>query len=250
MNCFSYLCPIKKMLLAGPSDVCYILLPMDIQDFRRNYQFTSLSLEDLKDNPFDQFRCWFDQAVNASIVEPNAMALATAAKNGKPSCRMVLMKKFDESGLVYYTNLQSRKSREVKETPFATAIFFWKELERQVTIEGSVEEVDRQEAENYFSGRPRGSQLSAWASAQDQIIPSRQVLEEAYDAVEKQYLDQAVPLPNFWGGFRIHPTRFEFWQGRPDRLHDRFQYVPSSSDRFQYVPSSSPSGWNIDRLSP
>jgi pyridoxamine 5'-phosphate oxidase len=225
---------------------------MDIEHFRRNYNFTSLNLEDLKDNPFDQFRSWFDEAVKASIVEPNAMALATASINGKPSCRIVLMKKFDEAGLVYYTNLQSRKAREVKEMPFATATFFWKELERQVTIEGSVEEVDRKEVEQYFSTRPRGSQISTWASTQDQVISSRQILEDAYNTIEKRYQDQEIPLPDSWGGFRIKPNRFEFWQGRPDRLHDRFQYVqPIPSDRFQYVPGNSNiSGWNIERLSP
>lgn len=221
---------------------------MDMQDFRRDYHFTSLNIEDLKPNPFDQFQSWFDAALKASVIEPNAMTLATVSKEGKPSCRTVLMKKFDASGVVYFTNLNSRKAKEVKETPFATALFYWKELERQIIIEGTVEEVDRQEVEVYFSTRPKGSQLSAWASLQGQIISSRQVLEDAYNAVEKQYQDQPIPTPPSWGGFRIRPNRFEFWQGRPDRLHDRFQYVPSPSDRFHYI--SGPSGWTIERLSP
>jgi pyridoxamine 5'-phosphate oxidase len=207
-------------------------------DIRRDYNFKSLDIDDLKPNPFDQFQSWYDEAIKASIIEPNAMSLSTVSKEGKPSCRTVLLKKFDQSGFVYFTNLQSRKSKEVKEIPFAAALFYWKELERQVTIEGSVEEADRKEVETYFASRPKGSQLSAWASSQDQIIPSRKVLEDAYRELEKQYLDQKVPLPPFWGGFRIRPIRFEFWQGRPDRLHDRFQYV------------ASPSGWTIERLSP
>lgn len=223
---------------------------MDIDHLRRNYQFASLSFEDLKANPFDQFHKWFHEAIQASVIEPNAMALATASKAKNPSCRMVLMKKFDESGLVFFTNLESRKSKEMKENPFAVALFHWKELERQVTIEGKVEEIDALETANYFLTRPKGSQLSAWVSSQGQVIPSREILENAYHALEKKYLDQPIPPPPFWGGFRIRPSRFEFWQGRPDRLHDRFHYVPSPSDRFHYLPSSSPSGWTIERLSP
>lgn len=223
---------------------------MDMESFRRNYNLASLMLENLKENPFDQFKHWLEEALKVNVVEPNAMALATASREGKPSCRMVLMKKFDQSGFVFYTNLQSRKSRELTEMPFASATFYWKELERQVLIEGNVNEVNREESKAYFSSRPRGSQLSAWASMQDQIIPSRKPLEEAYEVAEKRYLDAAVPLPEFWGGFRVHPTRFEFWQGRPDRLHDRFQYVPVPSDGFQYMPAASGSRWQIDRLSP
>ena len=221
---------------------------MDSQHFRRNYNFSSLSLEDLKENPLDQFNHWFNESVKASVLEPNAMALTTVSKEGKPSCRMVLMKKFDESGLVFYTNLKSRKAKELMEMPFAAVTFFWAALERQVLIEGRAEEVSREEAEAYFASRPKGSQLSAWASTQDQILSSRKPLEEAYEAAEKLYGNESVPLPDFWGGFRIHPTRFEFWQGRPDRLHDRFQYTPVASDRFQYTLI--PSGWKIDRLSP
>lgn len=223
---------------------------MDIHDLRRDYHFASLNFEDLKNNPFDQFQAWFEDALKAFVIEPNAMALATTSKEGKPSCRMVLMKKFDPSGFVFYTNLNSRKSKEIRENTFATALFYWKELERQVTIEGKVEEVDRQEAENYFSTRPKGSQISSWASMQDQAIPSRKVLEDLYNELENKYLNQPVPLPPFWGGFRIVPSRFEFWQGRPDRLHDRFHYLPSPSDRFHYKPGLGPSGWTIERLSP
>lgn len=211
---------------------------MDIQHFRRNYTFASLRSKDLGANPFIQFQHWFDEAVKASVVEPNAVALATVSKTGKPSCRMVLMKRFDASGFIFYTNLESRKAQEIKGFPFAVMTFFWKELERQVVIEGEVKEVLRQESETYFSARPRGSQLSAWASAQGQKIPSRDVLEKAYEAVENRYLNKPVPLPDFWGGFCLNPNRFEFWQGRQDRLHDRFQYMLENSK------------WKIDRLSP
>ena len=223
---------------------------MDIQDLRRDYNFASLDIENLKDNPFDQFQSWLDDAIKATVIEPNAMALSTTSKEKGPSCRMVLMKKFDESGIVFYTNLNSRKSRELREIPTAVGLFYWKELERQITIEGKVEEVDRLETENYFSTRPKGSQLSAWASMQDQVISSRKVLEDLYHDIENKYIDQPIPLPPFWGGFRIVPLRFEFWQGRTDRLHDRFHYVPSPSDRFHYMPCTSPSGWMIERLSP
>ena len=221
---------------------------MDIPNLRINYNLGNLLREDLKNDPFDQFIIWFDEAVKSAVMEPNAMALSTVSKEGKPSLRMVLMKRFDCNGLMFFTNLQSRKSREIMDTSFVSANFFWKELQRQVTIEGFAEKAGRQESETYFASRPRGSQLSAWASSQDQIIPSREVLEDAYNAAEALYDGQAVPMPQFWGGFRIVPSRFEFWQGRPDRLHDRFQYVPVSSDRFQYTQI--PAGWQIDRLSP
>jgi pyridoxamine 5'-phosphate oxidase len=211
---------------------------MDIQHFRRSYNFTSLDREDLDDNPFEQFRSWFEAAIKANITEPNAMALTTVSKEGKPSCRMVLMKQFDQAGLVFYTNLNSRKAQEIKHTGCAAVTFFWKELERQVHIEGKVDEISREDVYAYFKERPRGSQLSTWVSAQDQVITSRKVLEEAYNQAEQTYLNQSVPLPETWGGFRIIPNVFEFWQGRPDRLHDRFQYTLAGSS------------WTIQRLSP
>ncbi|HEV8053097.1 MAG TPA: pyridoxamine 5'-phosphate oxidase [Parachlamydiaceae bacterium] len=221
---------------------------MDIQNLRSNYNLGSLKREDLKDDPFDQFLAWLDDAVKAAVIEPNAMALSTVSKDGKPSSRMVLLKGLDGNGFRFFTNLQSRKSREIMETSFTSANVFWKELQRQVIIEGVAEKMTREDSEAYFATRPRGSQLSVWASVQDQIISSRDVLEEAYKAAELRYHDQPVPMPAFWGGFRIIPDRFEFWQGRPDRLHDRFQYVPVSSDRFQYTLCTA--GWQIDRLSP
>ena len=221
---------------------------MDINDMRSNYNLDNLMREDLQGNPFDQFVAWFDAAVKAAVLEPNAMTLSTVSKEGKPSSRMVLMKGLDHKGLIFYTNLQSRKSREIMDTSFVSINFFWKELQRQVVIEGIAEKLERQESEAYFSSRPRGSQLSAWTSAQGQIISSREALDQAYNDLEAHYDGKPVPMPEFWGGFRIIPHRFEFWQGRPDRLHDRFQYVPVPSDRFQYTQN--PAGWQIDRLAP
>ena len=205
---------------------------------RRDYRLQTLDKKDLGANPFEQFIAWLDAAIKADVIEPNAMALATASQDGIPSCRMVLMKHFDEQGLVFFTNSHSRKAKELKENPMAAGIFFWEKLERQVIIEGPVVEVEREVTENYFAKRPRGSQLGTSASKQDAPLGSRKDLEKAYDALEKKYKDKEVPCPDFWTGFRLIPQRFEFWQGRSDRLHDRFCYS-ILRDR-----------WIITRLSP
>lgn len=211
---------------------------MEIEDLRHEYRLGRLRRNELKSNPFDQFRLWFDQALAAKVAEPNAMALATASAEGKPSCRMVLMKRFEDKGLAFYTNYNSRKAKELEVRPYATATFFWKELERQVVIEGKTERTSREDSERYFAIRPRGSQLSVWASSQGQMIRSRQQLGEAYAEAEARYREKEVPLPPFWGGFWLHPVCFEFWQGREDRLHDRFCYLLERGV------------WRIERLSP
>ncbi len=205
---------------------------------RVDYRLKKLSRNSLNQDPFTQFKDWLEEAVRSQLIEPNAMSLATSAKSGKPSCRTVLLKGFDTRGFMFFTNLESRKARELNENPQASAIFWWRDLERQVLLEGSVETVSQEESSLYFARRPRASQLSAWASHQDAVIASRQLLEEQYRQMDERFRDQSVPKPPFWGGFRLVPERFEFWQGRADRLHDRFQYVLEEGV------------WKIDRLSP
>lgn len=213
---------------------------MQFNDLQNNpsIPIRTLSRHQLAHSPFDQFRIWFEEAIAAGIVEPNAMALATASQQGHPSCRMVLMKNFDANGLVFFTNYQSRKAIELQSQKYASTCFFWKELERQVLVEGTVEKASTQESQNYFESRSRNKRLSALTSQQDSVISSRKVLEEEFTRLEKKYNDQDIPLPDNWGGFRLTPSRFEFWQGRPDRLHDRFQYKLENGK------------WNIVRLSP
>jgi len=211
---------------------------MDPHALRKEYSQKSLKRKDLAKNPLHQFKLWLDEAIQADLIEPNAMSLATATLQGKPSCRTVLMKAFDEKGFVFFTNMQSRKAQELKENPQAAAIFWWHELERQVTLEGKIEETAPGEAETYFSKRPRGSQLGTWSSQQDQSLESREKLEAAYNHAKERFSRAEVPMPPYWGGFRLIPTRYEFWQGRSDRLHDRFVYVLKEGN------------WQIERLSP
>ena len=211
---------------------------MDIKHLRRDYTLRAFDEKDANKNPFMQFTLWFEEALKAEIVEPNAMALATVSKEGTPSSRMVLMKHFGEEGVDFFTNLKSRKSVEVESTPFAAVTFYWKELERQVNIEGRVIPLGREASKAYFDSRPRASRLSAWASKQGEVIVSREELEAAYREVEKLFEDKEIPLPPYWGGYRIIPVAFEFWQGRPNRLHDRLRY------------SLEEGVWKVVRLSP
>ena len=189
-------------------------------------------------DPIVQFGRWFADAEAADLIEPNAMTLATAAAGGRPSARMVLLKGFDERGFVFYTNYESRKAGELDGSPVAALVFWWGALQRQVRVEGAVERVRREESEAYFRSRPLGSRLGAWASAQSQVIAGRAELEERLEQLTARYRDGDVPLPPFWGGYRIRPEVIEFWQGRPNRLHDRLRY------------RRTPGGWDIDRLSP
>lgn len=206
---------------------------------RQEYRSHPLNQENLADNPFDQFDLWLSEAIEAKILEPNAMVLATASAEGVPSSRTVLLKKVDRHGFVFFTNYESRKAQELVINPRASLTFLWKEIERQVCIVGVVEKTTREEASEYFAQRPRASQLSAWASPQSRILSSRQVLEESYAKFDALYKGKEVPCPPFWGGFRIVPHRFEFWQGRLNRLHDRFQYILADDGL-----------WHLDRLAP
>jgi pyridoxamine 5'-phosphate oxidase len=192
----------------------------------------------LDPNPFQQFSRWFQQALDAALPEPNAMTLATATREGKASARIVLLKSFDERGFVFYTNYESRKGRELAENPYAALVFHWIELERQVCAAGQVSRVSREESENYFRSRPVGSQLGAWASRQSQVISGREILEDRLKQLEKDYRNKLIPLPPDWGGLRLAPEMIEFWQGRPNRLHDRLRYRLQDQQ------------WLIERLSP
>jgi pyridoxamine 5'-phosphate oxidase len=199
------------------------------------------SLEDdgAQANPLDLFAEWLQRAIDSVPGEPNAMTLATATVEGKVSARMVLLRGFDESGFVFYTNYESRKGRDLDENPYASLVFYWGVLQRQVCIAGRVERVSQEQSQAYFKSRPRGHQIGAWTSPQSQIIDSRAELERRAHEFEERFKDEAVPLPPFWGGFRVVPDYIEFWQGRPNRLHDRLRYSRSESGE-----------WTRDRLAP
>lgn len=186
-----------------------------------------------------QFAKWFQQALDANLAEPNAMTLATADKQGRPSARIVLLKGADERGFVFFTNYESRKGRELAENANAALVLYWPELERQVCIAGTASRISRAESEKYFASRPRGSRLAAWVSSQSEPISSRGILERKLEEVSAKHQDEQVPAPPYWGGFCLAPTRMEFWQGRPDRLHDRFEYLKQQDGR-----------WLLERLSP
>jgi len=187
----------------------------------------------------EQFALWFQQAVNARVIEPNAMSLATAGADHRPLVRTVLLKSYDERGFVFFTNFQSRKARQMAENPNVSLLFPWLALERQVIVCGLVEKLSTAETLAYFITRPRGSQLGAWVSAQSSIISTRSLLEEKWEEMKRKFGDGEIPLPSFWGGYRVVPREIEFWQGRPNRLHDRFLYT--------LAPDAS---WNIARLAP
>ena len=205
---------------------------------REEYTRAGLREADADPDPIEQFRGWFGEALAADLHEPNAMTLATATPDGRPSARVVLLKGFDERGFVCYTNYEGRKGRELEANPRAALVFYWGELERQVRVEGRVSRVSDGESDAYFSGRPRGSQLGALASEQSRPVRDRGALERRLREVEGEYEGREVPRPAFWGGYRIEPETIEFWQGRENRLHDRLRY------------SRSEGGWKIERLQP
>ena len=215
---------------------------MDIGDLRNEYTLEGLTREQLSSDPFKQFELWFQQACTANLPEPNAMSLATVSANGQPSQRIVLLKYFDRQGLVFFTNYESKKARQIEENPQVSLLFFWIALERQLQILGNAAKISTAESLKYFATRPRGSQIGAWCSQQSTVISSRQILEMKFDEMKRKFYNQEIPLPSAWGGYRIVPHSFEFWQGRSNRLHDRFLYSRLNDE--------DESAWDIQRLAP
>ena len=208
-----------------------------LADIRGKYSEFELNKENIDKDPFKQFSLWMDDVLKMNIVEPNAMVLSTSDENNFPSSRVVLLKELKDGELIFYTNYESKKGHDLSVNPQASLLFFWRELGRQIRISGTVTKTNREESENYFSSRPYESRISAWASKQSSIIPSRKFLEDKFKEIKKEY-KKVVPLPSFWGGFKLSPIRFEFWQGRENRLHDRIIYIKEKDK------------WKTERLSP
>jgi pyridoxamine 5'-phosphate oxidase len=210
-----------------------------VAHLRKEYTRAGLKESEADPNPIEQFRTWFDEVLTSNLHEPNAMVLATATLDGRPSARVVLLKGFDERGFVFYTNYEGRKGEELETNPHCALLFYWGELERQVRVEGRVRRVPDKESDAYFAGRPRGSQLGAWVSEQSRPVGDRGALEHRLRELEAEYEGREVPRPPFWGGYRVEPETIEFWQGRENRLHDRLVYLRSEDG-----------GWRRGRLQP
>jgi pyridoxamine 5'-phosphate oxidase len=213
--------------------------PPDLTGLRNEYAAHGLRRADLHSDPIEQFSAWFAAALAAEIRDPNAMSLATASPDGKPSVRIVLLKGFDERGFVFFTNYQSEKGRQIEANPNVSVVFFWVQLERQVRISGVAEKTSREDSAAYFHSRPVGSRLGAWVSHQSDVIDARRILDSRLAEMTERFEKGEIPLPPHWGGYRIKPDKIEFWQGRPNRLHDRFRYSRQADGT-----------WQIDRLAP
>jgi len=211
----------------------------DLSDLRREYEYKPLRREDLDADPMRQLDIWFKEALKVEAMDANAVSLATSTPGGLPSLRTVLIKYYDEHGLVFYTNRGSKKAKEIEENPQAALLFYWHELHRQIKITGSVEPVSAAESVKYFGRRPRDSQIGAWVSRQSTTVSSRAVLESKFHEILQKFKDGEIPFPSFWGGYRVVPTTIEFWQGREKRLHDRFEYARDESGE-----------WRAERLAP
>lgn len=212
---------------------------MNLEEMRRHYAQRALDLGDLKPSPFAQFDLWMREAIETQVLEPNAMSLATVGADGQPTLRTVLLKGFDERGLVFYTNYESAKSRQIAGNPRVAVVFPWLPLERQVSITGRAAKISAAESLKYFLSRPRDSQIGAWASRQSEVITTRSLLEAKFAEMKAKFSAGEIPLPSHWGGYRITPETFEFWQGRPSRMHDRFRYTRQADG-----------AWKIERLMP
>lgn len=209
-----------------------------IEKLRQEYGNTQLDETMLDADPIAQFSFWLKEAIAAKLMEPNGMVLATSSPHGRPSSRVVLLKKVQPSGFVFFTHFKSRKAEQIEVHDFVSLTFWWRELYRQVCVEGKVQKISRKESEAYFAKRPRGAQLAAWASQQSSPLASRKELEENFRAIRKRFEGKKIPCPLFWGGFCLLPDRIEFWQGRKNRLHDRFLYIKTNGD------------WIVSRLAP
>ena len=214
-------------------------LPRDPAASRYEHIGKGLRRSDLNPNPIKQFANWFTIAIETGIGDVNAMSLATAGQDAKPSVRIVLLKSFDEDGFVFFTNYESEKGKQLEANPYAALGFYWIELDRQIRISGKVDKTSRKESQTYFRSRPVGSQLSAWASRQSAVLDGRRVLDARMEEMNERFADKRVPLPPHWGGYRLKPDNMEFWQGRSNRLHDRFRYTRQSDG-----------SWLIERLAP
>lgn len=212
---------------------------MNLQDLRRNYASRSLDQADLNASPFAQFDLWMREAIETEVLEPNAMSLATADASGRPNLRTVLLKGFDERGFVFYTNYESAKAHDLAVNNRVALLFPWLPLERQVVVTGTAAKISVAESLKYFLSRPRDSQIGAWASRQSSVITTRSLLEQKFAEMRAKFAQGEIPLPTNWGGYRVTPATFEFWQGRPNRLHDRFMYTKSQEG-----------SWSIERLMP
>jgi len=210
----------------------------DMNQLRHEYSLRTLNENEVKTSPIEQFDQWLSEAIDSGVLEPNATTLATSTFDGRPSARIVLLKHYDEKGLSFFTNYESRKAKNILQNPYGALVFFWPELERQVRIEGKIQKTSEVESDRYFRTRPDGSKIGAWASPQSSVIPNRKYLERLLADFEEEFKGKPIKRPPNWGGYILIPTLFEFWQGRPNRLHDRIQYSLINNQ------------WEIERLAP
>jgi pyridoxamine 5'-phosphate oxidase len=222
----------------------------EIADIRKDYKLASLEEADVAANPIDQFTRWWNEAVASQIDEVNAMTLATANAAGVPAARIVLLKGYNPNGFIFFTNYESDKGKNLAQNPKAALVFFWKELERQIRIEGTVEKVSAEESDRYFNSRPASSRIGAWASPQSAVIENRLVIEQNVERYSSIFANDSIERPDHWGGYIVKPTSIEFWQGRSSRLHDRIRYVLENSAYNAATDTRTDLNWKIERLAP
>jgi pyridoxamine 5'-phosphate oxidase len=222
----------------------------EIADIRKDYKLASLEEADVAANPIDQFTRWWNEAVASQIDEVNAMTLATANAAGVPAARIVLLKGYNPNGFIFFTNYESDKGKNLAQNPHAALVFFWKELERQIRIEGAVEKVSAEESDRYFNSRPASSRIGAWASPQSAVIENRMVIEQNVERYSSIFANDSIERPEHWGGYIVKPTSIEFWQGRSSRLHDRIKYTLENSAYNAATDTRSDASWKIERLAP